>query len=156
MSSPKAQEKPSWFPVPSNAGLCIRKHDECFMSSLPCCVFMSLSLNDHFHKTHWYLPTKNTAGKGGRITVNFPIVLGAARSYVQWVYVPRWGLVSLCGSKNAYSVRSIIQFMVLLLNCRPWSTQNKNWLDQKLLALYITMAIPLSPSSYLWWWWPLQ
>lgn len=156
VSSPKAQEKPSWSPVPCDAGLCIRKHNECFMSSLPRCVSMSLSLNDHFHKTYWCLPTKKIAGKGGRTTVNFPAVLGGARSYLKWIYVPRWGLVSLCGSKNAYSTRSTIQLMVLLLNYRPWRTQNKNWLDQKLLALHITMAIPLSPSSYLWRWWPLQ
>lgn len=87
MSSPKAQEDPSWPPVPCSAGHCIRKH-ECFLSSLLCCVSMSLSLNDHSHKTDWCLPMKNISGKGRRITVNLPAVLGGARSYLKWVYVP--------------------------------------------------------------------
>lgn len=152
MSSPKAQGKPSWSPGPCSAGLCIRNR----MSALWVAVSMSLSLNDHFHRTYWCLPMKNIAVKGERMTVNFLAVLGGARSYLKRVYVPSWRLVSLCGSTNAYSTRSTIQIMVLLLNFRPWSIQNKNWLDQKLFALYITMAILLSPSSYLWRWWPLQ
>lgn len=106
------------------------------LSSLPCLVSMSLSLNDHFHKTCWCLPMKNIAGKERRITVNLPAVLGWARSHLKWVYVPvvsEVGSVSRCGSNNAYSTRSTIQLIALLLNYRPWSTQNKNWLDKNYL-----------------------
>lgn len=84
MASPKAQ-KSSQSPVQHSAGHCTRTHKECFMSSLPLSVSLSLSLNDHLYKTHWHMPVKNIAGKGEGITVDLLAVLGGARCYLKWV-----------------------------------------------------------------------